>query len=128
MKPKIDTILLVDDDSSSNFLNRVIISDKNIADNVINLNNGLDVINCLNDSDKKIPNAIILDLNMPVMDGWEVLDYVENQEIKGLDKCKIFILTASLNPDDVDKSKEYSCISGFLNKPLNPDLLLKHLS
>lgn len=128
MKNRIETLLLVDDDSSSSFLNKVIISDINIAKNIINLNNGLDVINYLNDAKNKTPDAIILDLNMPVMDGWEVLEYIENQDVKAFGKCKIIVLTASLNPDDLERSKDYSCLSGFLNKPLNTDLLVKFLS
>jgi CheY-like chemotaxis protein len=121
----IDTIILVDDDMSTNFLNKLIINDREIAKKIINLNNGEELLNFLNDSYNKIPDAILIDINMPVMDGWEFLDIIEKQKNLDLSKCKIIILTASQNPDDLEKAKKYTSVNGFLNKPLDCDLLIQ---
>ncbi len=127
MKSTIDTILLVDDDMSTNFLHKILLNKKRIAKNIVNLNNGMDTIDYLKNSSKEIPDAILLDLNMPVIDGWEFLDILEKENLVKNNDCKIIILTASQNPDHFEKSKKYSMVSGFLNKPLDIDELVSLL-
>lgn len=119
----LDNIILVDDDSATNYLNEILIKRNKLANSVITFDNGMSVIEHLNASDNKNPFAIILDLNMPVMDGWEVIEYIENTEITDSEQCKVVILTASQNPDDLKKSENFSCVSSFLNKPLNVESL-----
>ena len=63
------------------------------------------------------PRIILLDLNMPVMDGWEFLEAYENRD-QDLPETKIVILTSSINPADNEKSKRYSKVSGLIHKPL----------
>jgi CheY-like chemotaxis protein len=60
---------------------------------------------------------------MPDMDGWEFMDQFKllNEEVKS--KCRVFILTSSLNPIDIQKSKTYVEIKGFASKPLTTEIL-----
>ena len=64
-----------------------------------------------------LPDLILLDLNMPLMDGWEFLDAVA--ELSITEKVCVFILTSSINPDDIEKSKGYEEVKGYFSKPLD---------
>ncbi|MDO1452031.1 response regulator [Rhodocytophaga aerolata] len=65
---------------------------------------------------------MLLDINMPVMDGFEFLDAFANLEITQKESVVIVMLTTSLNPKDMDRLKE-APIQGFLNKPLTEEMV-----
>lgn len=64
-----------------------------------------------------IPDLILLDLDMPVMDGWEFLDALSTLPIAK--QVCVFILTSSIHPDDREKAKHYHAVKGFFSKPLD---------
>lgn len=68
---------------------------------------------------ENIPDLILLDLDMPLMDGWEFLEaFIKLPVAKQV--C-VFILTSSIHPDDREKAKRYSVVKGFFSKPLDGD-------
>ena len=72
-----------------------------------------------------LPDVILLDLNMPVMDGW---DFLENfQVIRGnlMKDIRIFIVSSSVDDKDISKSQSYSFVKGFISKPLTPEIIRK---
>ncbi|MGI4886669.1 MAG: response regulator [Janthinobacterium lividum] len=70
-------------------------------------------------SGDSIPDLILLDLDMPVMDGWEFLDALVALPIAK--QVCVFVLTSSIQPDDAEKAKRYKQVKGFFSKPLNSD-------
>ena len=64
-----------------------------------------------------IPDLILLDLDMPVMDGWEFLDALLKLPIAK--QVCVFVLTSSIHPDDREKAKRYGSVKGFFSKPLD---------
>ena len=64
-----------------------------------------------------IPDLILLDLDMPVMDGWEFLDAF--MELPLAKQVCVFVLTSSIHPDDREKVKRYHMVKGFFPKPLD---------
>jgi CheY-like chemotaxis protein len=68
---------------------------------------------------ENIPDLILLDLDMPVMDGWEFLDAFVKLPIAK--QVCVFVLTSSIHPNDREKAKNYSIVKGFFSKPLDAD-------
>jgi CheY-like chemotaxis protein len=126
MKP-INSVLLIDDDNIFNFLNKKIIEYENFARKVssqVNPGKALEELRQLYQSEnEKFPEMIFLDINMPVMDGWEFLEEFEKFPENILEKCKVFILSSSIDPRDIEKSKTYKTVKDFISKPLSPEIL-----
>jgi CheY-like chemotaxis protein len=69
------------------------------------------------EQDSGVPDLILLDLDMPVMDGWEFLDALARRPFAK--QVGVFILTSSIHPDDREKAKRYAIVKGFFSKPLD---------
>jgi CheY-like chemotaxis protein len=70
-----------------------------------------------------LPDVILLDLNMPVIDGWDFLDLYEGFKNEMAKAIRIFIVTSSVDEKDILKSQRYSSVTGFISKPLSPDII-----
>jgi CheY-like chemotaxis protein len=75
--------------------------------------------NCI--ENKNLPDAILLDLNMPVMDGWQFLD--EFNELPFQKEISIFIMTSSIDPADIEMVKNYKMVKSYIMKPINAEKL-----
>lgn len=129
----LDLILLIDDDAPTNMLNSILINKLNCCKEVVakqRADLALEYLRELGESGVKAPNLILLDINMPGMNGWEFLEEYEklSEELKA--QAIVVMLTTSLNPDDKRKSKNLSSLNSFENKPLNKakmrNLLLRY--
>ncbi|MBX9851221.1 MAG: response regulator [Cytophagaceae bacterium] len=123
---KLNCVLLIDHDRVSNFLNERIITRTGITSEIKQVQNGqyaLEFINEFVDRNKIFPQLIFLDLNMPVMDGEELLDRLALFDKVISKDSLIFILTASTHPDDIRKISRFPHVS-LLPKPLTHEKLL----
>ena len=70
------------------------------------------------------PELVLLDLNMPIMNGWELLDkYLELEFNLIFTKTKFIVLSSTIDPSDIEKSKSYPMVIDFISKPITKDIL-----
>lgn len=67
----------------------------------------------------KLPDIILLDINMPVMNGWQFLDEYNRRKIDPEGKSAIFILSSSVYSEDINRARSYPAVKDFICKPLN---------
>ena len=128
MRKKINCILLIDDDKSTNFLHKIIIEETGVSEKVEAVQTGQEALDYLERKKEGVyprPDLIFLDINMPGMNGWEFLKEYEKLDDNLKGEIMIMMLTTSINPDDEEKAKKTKFINGFLNKPLTTEALEK---
>ncbi|WP_109302124.1 response regulator [Aquimarina sp. AU474] len=123
MSHTIGLACIIDDDSMYVNLVKKIIEAKKLCKNLMIFQNGMEALNyfeaILNNLDKKsIPEIIFLDLNMPIMDGWEFLENFTKIENKINKVITLYIVSSSINPVDIEKAKQMNSVKDYLIKPV----------
>ena len=127
---KLSRVLLVDDYAADNFMNQMLLEELDCAEQIDIATNGRLALNYLTtevDGDYPRPELILLDINMPVMNGWEFLDAYHQLPSNQDGAVVLMMLTTSLNPDDEAAANRRSDINEFVTKPLSRDVLCKLL-
>lgn len=123
---KLSCALLVDDDQTTNYLNRLLITRLGITNKLLVALNGQEALDLLlvhcQEATDECPALILLDVKMPVMDGFAFLAAYDKLPLEQKDAIIIVMLTTSLHPQDIDRVKKLN-IAGFLNKPLTREKL-----
>jgi hypothetical protein len=123
----IKTLTLVDDDDVFVFLTTKAIEQTNLVDLIKVFGNGLDALNFLKENKNNVdalPEIILLDLSMPIMNGWQFLEeYTKLNPTIGK-KITIYICSSSISPDDVTRAKTISEVSDYIIKPITKDKLI----
>lgn len=123
MGQKLELACIIDDDKIYVNLVRKIIEIKKLSENLLIFKNGLEAfeyfkIILTNMSEEKLPDIIFLDLNMPVMDGWEFLGEfvkIKNQFNK---KITLYVVSSSIDPRDLERAKSFNLVTDYLIKPI----------
>ncbi len=114
-------VLLIDDDATFRFIAKTV-SAKNGNVNIVNeAVNGLQALQIIKESlnkNEKVPDMILLDLNMPVMDGWEFLDALPEIANGKTMNLPIVIMSSSINVQDKEKSYHYPNVVAMYTKPI----------
>jgi CheY-like chemotaxis protein len=112
----LDVILLVDDDEATNYINQLIIESTKLDAKVYVLETAKEALEYLCKTEDT--GLLLLDINMPVMNGWEMIEQLFQLTQEKAFQFKIAMLSASLNPDDKEKARKSEFVCGFLSKPL----------
>ena len=117
---KIDLTYIIDDDKIFTFVLKKFLEKNKNFNQIIDFKNGEEVLLMLT-SRNYIPDLILLDINMPVIDGWQFLEALE--KLPNKERFKIFIMSSSIDKIDIEKSKTFSTVIDFISKPINNEKL-----
>ncbi|MFD2917387.1 response regulator [Psychroserpens luteus] len=116
---KIDIACIIDDDPIFIFGAKRMMELSDFCNSFMIFKNGQEAINNLKSimlAGEEIPEVILLDINMPIMDGWEFLD--EFTQIESHKLITIYIVSSSIDPVDLQRAKRYENVSNFIIKPI----------
>lgn len=113
--------ILIDDDFISVFLTEKLLRREEFSEQITSFQSPQQALEHVQQAiPDNVPDIILLDLNMPLMSGWDFLEAIRPQEAQLAGRCLIYILTSSLAPTDKIKAKEYGgLVAGVINKPLD---------
>jgi CheY-like chemotaxis protein len=126
MKQQLKSILLVDDDAATNFLHTLILRGMHCTENIQTVLNGqeaLDYLRAAHAGEHPVPELVFLDINMPMVNGWEFLEEYDTLPQEQRAKTVIVMLTTSLNPDDIARSEKYDEVQAYRQKPLDVKMM-----
>lgn len=128
----LEKILCVDDDIITLMLCKKVIERVSFAHEVLTAKNGEEAIVYFDELAQLIqenastsyPKLIFLDLNMPIMNGWEFLDcYLKKGYCEVFPEAEFIVLSSTIDPQDVEKTKGYPMVIDFLSKPITKEML-----
>lgn len=116
-------ILLVDDDNICNFITKKLIEKLGYKNTIGIVENGKSALSFLEKTIKDLknpmPQLILLDINMPEMDGWKFIEGFEKLPDEHINSVNIVMLTSSISPYDIKKAESTACIAEFITKPVS---------
>lgn len=121
----IDLACIIDDDKIYINLIRKVIESRSLSKNLLVFNNGKEALEYFEEAfdnlnTDKIPNIIFLDINMPIMDGWQFLEHFVKIGGPLKKRVTLYIVSSSINPKDIEKANKLESISGYIIKPVKP--------
>ena len=126
----INKILCVDDDSISFTISKLLLRRTGFTNDVVTAVDGSDALDYFKDlfatSTNPIedaPSLILLDINMPVMNGWEFLEAYIPLFADKLPDTKVIILSSTIDPEDFSRAKKFPVVAQFVSKPLSVENL-----
>lgn len=130
-KLMLDKILCVDDDPITLMLCKKVIEKVSFAQKIDTAQNGEEALNYFenwikknhNSKNEDYPKLIFLDLNMPIMGGWEFLDNFSKITFSVFNKVRVIVLSSTIDPQDISKAKSYPMVIDFLSKPISKEML-----
>ncbi len=121
-------LALVDDDDVFVFLTTRMLEKYKLVDLIKIFDNGYDALVFIQENlgnIEALPDIILLDLSMPIMDGWQFLDEFVKINPKIGKKITIYICSSSISPDDVVRAKTITAVSDFIIKPMTKEKLIE---
>ncbi len=125
MDSKID-LLVIDDDDINIFIIKKIVEKTGYNINMVAKTNGqlaIDYLNSLSQNNESFPQLVLIDINMPVLNGWEFLEAYDKLGVA--QRVDMYMLSSSVYENDIEKAKTYKTVKGFISKPLSINRLIE---
>jgi CheY-like chemotaxis protein len=125
MDSKID-LLVIDDDDINIFIIKKIVEKTGYNINMVAKTNGqlaIDYLRSLSENNAQFPQLVLIDINMPVLNGWEFLEAYDHLGIS--QRVDMYMLSSSVYENDIEKAKTYKTVKGFISKPLSINRLIE---
>lgn len=116
-------VLIIDDDSIVLFIQEKMLKKCEISSNPFTFKDGRKALNFLKLQEPENHILVLLDINMPLMNGWEFLEEIKNLPI--YPNVKVLMVTSSIDGYDKQKAKIYNSVIGFIEKPISTENCLK---
>ncbi len=127
---KYNAVMLIDDNEIDNLINQRVIENAGVCNHIFTHTGGKSAIEFLKNAEKVaigsndkslLPQVIFLDIDMPLMDGFQFLDEFDNLSENIKEHCKIVMLTSSISSKDIKRTKHYANVKEYINKPLSKE-------
>ncbi len=109
-------VLIIDDDDIVRLVQGKLIQNCNVCKDPLKFKRASEALEYLNSASVENDYLLLLDINMPMMDGWEFLEAIEKMAVK--DNIYVFMVTSSIDYNDKEKAKNYKRIINFIEKPI----------
>lgn len=117
---KLERVMLIDDDVNTNFYNKILLEQSNLVEDIVIFQQAMEALAYLKNDGQNV-SLILLDINMPVMNGWEFLEAYEKLDTKLKETLVVVMLTSSVNKEDHERASKIKSIKRFLSKPISPE-------
>jgi len=125
---KFKSVLLIDDDPTINFVHKLFLTEWGITDQIYTAGNGQEALDFLEynpDFGQDSPTMILLDINMPVMNGFEFLEAYEHLDESKKASVLMAMLTTSLHEKDRERAAQFMNLDNYMSKPLEKEQLMR---
>jgi len=115
------SICVIDDDMIYQFAVKLNLKQHQLADNVMTFDNGEEAKKYFAENagdPDKLPDVILLDINMPIMDGWDFLEWYKLNKETFARKVPVFMVSSSIDWRDIERAKSYDTVLDYISKPL----------
>ncbi len=116
-------VCVIDDDNIYQYTARVLLESTGLTKKITSFYNGRDAISFFQDKENlfpdKLPDVIFLDINMPVMNGWEFLEEYNKLHNTLPKPIVVYVVSSSVDSSDMQKSRSYEAVTDYLVKPVN---------
>jgi CheY-like chemotaxis protein len=123
MGQKVELACIIDDDKIYVNLVKKIIEIKKLSKNLLIFKNGMEALDHFklileNATEEKLPDIIFLDINMPIMGGWEFLNEFIKIKNNFEKKITLYVVSSSIDPRDLERAKSFNLVTDYLIKPI----------